>query len=132
MGRLLSLQPLNNGDWGKGEPLNPATGSQPRQTPVLTLAGLTYTADTASYFVINVGSDLAKQTLVTSMAVQLADQLIIAGATYTADSASLVVQPQSREAARICWFCHYHRLHCCNNLFWSTDLHRKLSRLIHL
>ena len=27
MGRLLSLQPLNNDDWGKGEPLNPATGS---------------------------------------------------------------------------------------------------------
>ena len=52
MGRLLSLQPLNNDDWGKGEPLNPATGSQPRQTHVLTLAGLTCTADTASHFVI--------------------------------------------------------------------------------
>ena len=113
IGRLVSLQPLNNNDWGKGEPLNPVTGSQPQQTPVLTLAGFTYTADTASHFVIagetlapgssinpfgtpvyfasdgvvaTVGSDLVKQTLVTSRSVQSTGQLIIADATYKADS----------------------------------------------
>lgn len=94
---------------------DPATGSQPQRTPVLTLAGFTYTADTASHFVIAgetlapgssinpfgtpvflasdgivaaVGSDLVKQTLVTSISVQLTGQLIIADATYAADSAS--------------------------------------------
>ena len=102
-----SLHLHNEGD--------PATGSQPQRTPVLTLAGFTYTADTASHFVIAgetlapgssinpfgtpvflasdgivaaVGSDLVKQTLVTSTSVQLTGQLIIADATYTADSAS--------------------------------------------
>ena len=115
IGRLVSLQPLNNNDWGKGEPLNPATGSQPQQKPVLTLAGITYAADTASHFVIAgetlapgssinpfgtpvylasdgvvaaVGSDLVKQTLITPISVQSTGRLIIAGATYTADSAS--------------------------------------------
>ena len=115
IGRPVSLQPINNNDWGKVEPLNLAAGSQPQQTPVLTLAGFTYTADTASHFVIAgetlapgssikpfgtpvylasdgvvaaVGSDLVKQTLVTSRLVQLAGQLIIADATYRADSDS--------------------------------------------
>lgn len=118
IGSLVSLQPLDNNDWGKGEPLNSATASQPQQIPVLTLAGFTYTADTASHYVIAgetlapgssinpfgtpvylasdgmvaaVGSDLVKQTLVTSTSVQLTGQLIIAGAAYTANSASHLI-----------------------------------------
>ncbi|KAK0510969.1 hypothetical protein JMJ35_006521 [Cladonia borealis] len=95
--------------------IKPPTVSQPQQTPVLTFAGSVYTADTATHFVVTgdtlapgssinpfgipiylvsdgvvavIGSDLAKQSLITSKSVQLTPQLMIAGATYTADSAS--------------------------------------------
>ena len=118
-----SLRLHNEGD--------PATGNQHQRAPVLTLAGFTYTADTASHFVIAgqtlapgssinpfgtpvflasdgivaaVGSNLVEQTLVTSISVQLTGQLIIADATYTADSASQFIiagQTLSRGAINV-------------------------------
>ena len=113
--RLVRLPLLNNDDWETNESSIPATVSQPQQTLVLTFAGSVYTADTATHFVVTgdtlapgssinpfsiliylvsdgvvavIGSDLAKQTLITSKSVQLTPQLMVAGVTYTADSAS--------------------------------------------
>ena len=117
---VASLPPLNNDAWTNPQPPSndPATVTQPQQTPVLAFAGSTYTADSTPQFIaacqtlapgssINpsgtpiylasdgivaaISSSSVKRTLITPTAVKSAGQLTIAGATYTADSASQYV-----------------------------------------